>query len=253
VRSPEHDEILAGGNMAREVRRVGETVRRPTGPWTPAVHHLLRHLEQVGFRGAPRALGIDEQTREILSFIPGGVVHPRVVDDADLVRVARLIREFHTGAASFVEPADARWQTIGRDPSGVDELVCHNDLAPWNLIVGEHGWAFIDWDLATPGRLLWDLALPVCTFVPLWLEQPTDMRRYHTFCEGYGLSLAGEHELLNVVVERTQRMWQTLVESVDREPFATLVRDGHADSWRRVFEYVQQRNALWRGQLPPLR
>jgi tRNA A-37 threonylcarbamoyl transferase component Bud32 len=181
VRSPEHDEILAGGNMAREVRRVGETVRRPTGPWTPAVHHLLRHLEQVGFRGAPRALGIDEQTREILSFIPGGVVHPRVVDDADLVRVARLIREFHTGAASFVEPADARWQTIGRDPSGVDELVCHNDLAPWNLIVGEHGWAFIDWDLATPGRLLWDLALPVCTFVPLWLEQPTDMRRYHTF------------------------------------------------------------------------
>jgi hypothetical protein len=47
-------------------------------------------------------------------------------------------------------------------------------------------------------------------------------------------------------------MWQTLVENVDREPFATLVRDGHADTWRRVFEYVQQRNALWRGQLPPL-
>jgi tRNA A-37 threonylcarbamoyl transferase component Bud32 len=252
VRSPEHDEILAGGNMAREVRRIGETVRRPAGPWTPAVHHLLRHLEHVGFQGAPRVLAIDEQAREILSFMPGDVVHPRVVDDADLARVACLIRAFHTAAASFVVPADARWQAIGRDPSGVNELICHNDLAPWNLIVGEHGWAFIDWDLAAPGRRLWDLALPVCTFVPLWLEQPADMRRYHTFCEAYGLSLADEHELLNVVVERTQQMCQTLVENVDREPFATLVREGHADSWRRVFEYVQKRNALWRGQLPPL-
>ena len=104
MRLPEHDEILAGGNIAGEVRRIGETVRRPTGPWTLAVHHLLRHLEQVGFQGAPRALGIDEQARGILSFIPGEVVHPRVVDDADLVRVAHLIREFHTAAASVVPP-----------------------------------------------------------------------------------------------------------------------------------------------------
>jgi hypothetical protein len=97
--------------------------------------------------------------------------------------------------------------------------------------------------LAAPGERLWDLALPVCTFVPLWLEQPADMRRYHTFCEAYGLSFADEHELLNVVVERTQQMWQTLVENVDREPFATLVREGHAHSWRHVLEYVQKRNA----------
>ena len=69
MRSPEHEEVLQDGNLAGEVRRVGETVRRPTGPWTTAVHHLLRHLEQVGFRGAPQALGIDEQAREILSSL----------------------------------------------------------------------------------------------------------------------------------------------------------------------------------------
>ncbi|MDQ6674574.1 MAG: phosphotransferase [Chloroflexota bacterium] len=252
MRSPEHDEILPGGNMAGEVRRIGETVRRLTGPWTPGVHHLLRHLEQVGFHGAPRALGIDEQAREILSFIPGEVVHPRVLDDTDLARVACLIGEFHTAAASFVQPADARWQTIGRDPSGVDELICHNDLAPWNLIVGDQDWAFIDWDLAAPGRRLWDLALPACTFVPLWPEQPADMRRYHMFCEAYGLSSVDEHELLNVVVERTQRMWQTLVDNVDREPYATLVLEGHANGWRSVAEYVKQQKTLWRGQLSPL-
>ncbi|MDQ3789736.1 MAG: aminoglycoside phosphotransferase family protein, partial [Actinomycetota bacterium] len=27
------------------VRRVGETIRRPVGEWTPAVHAVLTHLE----------------------------------------------------------------------------------------------------------------------------------------------------------------------------------------------------------------
>jgi hypothetical protein len=40
--------------------------------------------------------------------------------------------------ASFRPPPDAHWQIAGRDPSGMDELICHHDLAPWNLIAGEH-------------------------------------------------------------------------------------------------------------------
>ena len=50
---------LIGGNTSTVVR-VGDTVRRNVGPWTPAVHALLRHLEYVGFTGAPRVLGIDD-------------------------------------------------------------------------------------------------------------------------------------------------------------------------------------------------
>ena len=50
---------LRGGNMSSGVVRVGDTVRRPAGPWTPAVHALLDHLHSVGFRGAPRPLGLD--------------------------------------------------------------------------------------------------------------------------------------------------------------------------------------------------
>ncbi len=34
---------VGSGNEGRVVR-VGETVRRPVGPWTPAVHLLLAHL-----------------------------------------------------------------------------------------------------------------------------------------------------------------------------------------------------------------
>ena len=53
--------------------RVGQTVRRTGNPWSPAVLDLLRHLEREGFAGAPRALGFDDQGREVLTYIEGEV------------------------------------------------------------------------------------------------------------------------------------------------------------------------------------
>ncbi|GAB3971968.1 hypothetical protein GCM10027615_31900 [Plantactinospora veratri] len=61
---------LHGGNVSTVVR-VGDTVRRNAGPWTPSVHALLRHLEYVGFTGSPRALGMDSRNREVLSYLEG--------------------------------------------------------------------------------------------------------------------------------------------------------------------------------------
>jgi hypothetical protein len=103
---------FADGNVS-EVVRVGDTVRRVPGPWTPAVHALLRHLEAVGFDGAPRFLGIDERGREILSFVEGETMPPDVWgfrDDAVLVGVGRLLRRYHDAASGFVPPPEARWQ-----------------------------------------------------------------------------------------------------------------------------------------------
>ena len=62
------EEVLSGG-YSTPVVRVEDTVRRATGPWSPAVHGLLRHLERRGFDGAPRFLGLDDRGREVLTFI----------------------------------------------------------------------------------------------------------------------------------------------------------------------------------------
>jgi hypothetical protein len=103
------EQRLEGGNTGGAVR-VGDTVRRAAGPWTPAVHALLAHLAGRGFTTCPRPLGIDVSGREILTFLPGQTVGnarpwPRWAYAQDtLVQAARWLRGYHTAAADFVPP-----------------------------------------------------------------------------------------------------------------------------------------------------
>ena len=89
---------LGGGWEAGPVR-IGDTVRRRSGRWTPAVHALLRHLESVGFDAAPRVLGVDGQGREVLSYIEGQAgnypLPESLWSDAVLDQTAQLLRRYH--------------------------------------------------------------------------------------------------------------------------------------------------------------
>jgi len=68
---------LPGGGRS-VVHRRGDVVIRDAGPWTPAVHALLRHLEDAGFAAAPRLVGsgLDTEGREMLTFIDGEFTQP---------------------------------------------------------------------------------------------------------------------------------------------------------------------------------
>ena len=54
--------------------RIGETVHRPAGSWTPTVHALLCHIRARGFHLAPEPLGVDARGREVLSYLDGSTV-----------------------------------------------------------------------------------------------------------------------------------------------------------------------------------
>ena len=110
---------------------------------------------------------------------------------------------------------------------------------------------FIDWDLAAPGRRLWDVALAACTFVPLYPSATRQVERFRVFCDAYGLAARDQVELLEVTVQRIGRMWRVLVDNADRDPYASLVRNGHADFWRRVERHVRDRAGTWREMLSP--
>ena len=166
------EQVLPGGNAGGAVR-VGDTVRRPTGPWTTSVHALLRHLDEQGFGGVPRPLGRDDQGREVLSYLPGRTVGDRrpwptwVHSDDALVQVARWLRRYHDAVADFVPPADAEWREGGRWRPGL--VVAHNDAGPYNAVWDDRGQltGFFDWDFAAPVSREADLAFTAFAWVPL--------------------------------------------------------------------------------------
>ena len=165
------EQHLPGGNTGGAVR-VGDTVRRRAGPWTPSVHALLHHLAAAGFAGAPRALGRDEQGREILSYLPGEVVGAArpwpawVHSDAALGQVAHWVRDFHAAVATFRPSPDAVWREGGTWRPGL--IVGHNDAAPYNAAwSGGRLVGFFDWDFAAPVTPEWDLAFTAFAWVPL--------------------------------------------------------------------------------------
>ncbi|MHA7134814.1 phosphotransferase enzyme family protein [Oerskovia turbata] len=104
------EEALVGGNSVTVVRR-GDTVRRTAGPWTPTVQALLAHLRAQGLTEVPEPLGLDEQGREVLSYVPGEAAHYPLPDwlwDEPLLRGAgALLRRVHDASVGFLAPDDA--------------------------------------------------------------------------------------------------------------------------------------------------
>ena len=250
--------VLPGGNTHARIVRIGETVRRPTSEWSPSVHQLLLHLEAVGFDGAPRFLGVDGEGREVLTFVPGAVVHPDhsvlIETDDALRRVGAWLRRYHDAATAFDFVGGHRWCDWGADPSGSDEVLCHNDLAPWNLVAGPRGWVVIDWDLAAPGRRSWDLAYALQTLVPLWPDRgrsaETVARRVGVLCTGYGMPWLAP-ACLDVAVERCTTMYELIRRrgAIGEPHFAQLLADGHDVIWDAGARHAAAKVAEWKGLL----
>src|SRR2546430_15494789 len=166
------EQQLPGGRSFGAVR-VGDEVRRPTQPWSATVHSVVRHLEDVGFDGAPRAHGFDDQGRERLTFLPGQTLGETMpwpdwlrCDDA-LRQVGGWLRRLHDATAEFRPAADAVWFTGRSWQPGL--LIAHLDAAPWNAVWADDGAlvGFVDWDTASPSRRADDLAFSALTWVPL--------------------------------------------------------------------------------------
>jgi Ser/Thr protein kinase RdoA (MazF antagonist) len=245
---PEQEQVLEGGNVAAAVVRVGATVRKPAGPWTAAVEAFLAHLSAAGFTGAPRTLGRDDRGRHVLEYIPGKVAaDPRALGDSSLRRVGRLVRDLHDASQGFRPPPGARWN-VAIPPDRAD-LICHHDLAPWNLVMGQDRWVFIDWDGAGPGSRLWDLAWTIATFVPMERggDPAADARRLRALAVGYRLTAAQRRELPPLIAAHTRGMYELLRASAvtGRQPWARLHAEGHGDHWGPAADYIECSLSTW--------
>lgn len=264
------EEVLYGGNVSGGVIRIGDTVRRPVGEWSPAVHELLRHLETAGFDGAPKFFGIDDLGREVLEYIPGVVPyderhHPYLGTEHAVRRVGQLLRRFHDAVASFKSLQMSAWREPERADDAakfVDErgmIVCHNDPAAWNLVIGDKRWAFIDWDFAGPRPFIWDVAYSLISILPVvpnpdhlgWKQPVPFTSRLKEFANGYGLEDRDRARLIEVMCARIRDSYDHLRTKAQAgvQPWLTLWKEGHGGGWSAMYAFANEHRAEWERDL----
>lgn len=247
------EEPLAG-NATAGVVRVGDTVRRPAGPWTDTVDAVLAHLSTVGFEGAPRPLGRDAQGRQVLEYVTGEVGDVTgTYPEAELASIGRMLADLHAALATFTPPADAAWNdVIPVIPSLRPQQICHNDVAPWNLVRSARGWVLIDWDAAAPSSPLWDVAYAAQSMAGLRANRavPESAARLRAFADGYGLDEDGRRALPVLLGQRARAMWEMLRRAAGekRQPWARIwVEDG--PYWGSTADYLETNAAAWHAAL----
>lgn len=243
------DELPLPGGFVTAVVRAGDTVRRAQPRDAEFVHALLGMFERHGWGGAPRFLGIDEQGREMLSFLDGYVAWqpaqpPAVTSEASLARVAGLVREFHD-------------LTAGTPLAAGQEVVCHNDLSPKNTVYRDIGAglrpvAFLDWDIAAPGARIHDIAHVCWQYLGLGpgIADPfAASQRMRLICDAYGLR--DRDSLLDAILWWQDRCWRGIqAKAAAGDPAMTRLRDsGTARSVRDAFDWVTRHRAELCAQL----
>ncbi len=234
-------DIPLPGGAVNQVVRIGDTVHRPVGPHSEYVHRLLVLLEQQGWAGAPRFLGVDAAGREILTFLDGHVPWPEgqaqvVRDEAGLTAVALLVREFHD-------------LTAGTELAGDQEVACHNDLAPKNTVYrnadgGLWPVAFIDWDLAGPGARIHDVAHLCWQYLGLGpdsIDAGEASRLMRLVCDAY--ELRDRDGLVETVLWWQDRCWRGIeTAAAEGDPAMVRLRDGGASrAVRAAHDWVLER------------
>lgn len=133
-------------------------------------------------------------------------------------------------------------------------MLCHHDLAPNNTVyrtpdTGGEPYAFIDWDLAGPGRRIEDVAHVCWTWLELGpgvSDLPEAARRIRRVLTGYNADF-GVAEVLPVVAWWQHRCWQGIeAQAQEGDPaMMALVADGTAATIRTAARWTDAH----RGQL----
>jgi len=247
--SDRDDEALAGGHASASVVRIGDTVRKP---WLPSTYRTVEYMRALRQRGidVPEPMGRDDAGRLILEYVPGDLAMDRgPLDVAILRRIGALVRTIHEASLGLAVPDD--WEVL--IPADEPNLVCHNDLAAWNLIIDGERLIFIDWDGAGPSTRLWDLAYAAISFGHLFPTQQADLaaRRLVAFVDGYDADDGMRSALPTTMSRRARAMHDLLRRSHEsgHEPWASMFVQGHGEHWDATAEFIAQHEALWRQEI----
>ncbi|MEV5683591.1 phosphotransferase [Streptomyces sp. NPDC052164] len=259
-------EALVGGMAnAGAVFRRGALVERPAPRNARVLHAYLLALKEHGFDAAPTPVGLTGGGREQLTFIPGDVALPPFANwamtKAALESVGSLLRRLHEASAAIEVDTRAGWPGDVADPEG-GPMLCHNDVCPENVVFRDgRAAALIDFDLAAPGRPLWDVAMTARYWVPLvdpastaafypsGLDAPARLR---ILADSYGLSPQDRAELFGVIEQATDVCRAFVARRVaDGDPvyLQALAERGGWERWDRMRTWLAERREMFTAAL----
>ena len=206
--------LRARGAGSTGVQRRGNVVLRPTAPWTPTVHSLLRHLEEVGFSGAPRVVGsgFAPDGRETLTYVEGEFTHPGPWSIEGAAGVGHLLRKLHEATATYEPPPDAVWPPwFGRRLGGPNRIIGHCDVAPWNIAMRDGlPVALIDWETTGPVDPMIELAQTCWLNAKLFDDDVAEReglpslevraRQLRAIVDAYGLTMAEKRRIVDLII-----------------------------------------------------
>ena len=239
----------------RVVVRLGEAVRYPREAWTASVHALLNHLHEAGFPEVPRPLGLTAD-HELLGFIDGASGDDAcllVGTDSAVADVAQLLRRYHDAVADWEPTEPVHWYDGQTGTGGPDEIICHGDVGPWNLVWRDGQLVgLIDWEYATVGSRRTDIAYALHFLAPFrdrsyWqgvLGMPSRPRRRHrmaVFADAYGIAV--DEQLVDEVLASQRAGVQKMQELADRGRLRqqALIAAGELERERRAVTWSEDR------------
>jgi hypothetical protein len=228
---------------------------------SPLVHALLRHLEDVGFAGAPRFLGIDSAGREVLTYVEGEVAgRPRPAWIADEDRL-------DDAAATFVVPPGAEPDPGLPDPPGIPpappyppELIGHVDITPENVVFRDgQAVALIDFDLAKWATRADEMYSAMMWWAPL--RDPADVdpllrdvdapRRCRLLADAYGMSQTDRDRVIEVAIMRSRRSWHLMKQRAELlgGGWQRMWDEGAGDQIKRRLAWLERNAGTLRAAL----
>lgn len=208
------DEQQLENTSSRPMTKIGNTVRRPIEFWQPAVADLLKYLESKDFPYSPKFLGIDDQGREVVSYLEGESGKAgwyKIHSENGLRNYAKLLRRYHDTVAGYRPPVELEWAN-GRHGLNNNQLICHGDFGPWNIVwKGEEPVGIVDWDLAHPNSPQYDILYALEYAAPFrdddmvvswhhFESVPDRAKRVEIFLDAYG------SDAMDDVAKRVARM-----------------------------------------------